>query len=131
MLTVTVTGLEEIRAATDPATFERSMAVGLWEAAEALMNTVKGNMPDVSGFGSKGIPVDTGRLKGSVERRKVQLLAAEVYAGTNYSLYVHDGTAKTPARPFFRWALEDFGAKEKMEKVMIEKIGSGLRLRVV
>lgn len=131
MLTVTVTGLEAIQAATDPATFERSMAVGLWEAAEALMNTVKANMPDIRGFASKGIPVDLGGLKRSIERRRLQLLAVEVYAGTNYSLYVHDGTARTAARPFFQWALQDFGAIEKMEKVMIEKIGSGLRLRVV
>ena len=107
------------------------MDAGLWESAEALMNTVKGNMPDISGFSSKGIPVDTGRMKGSVERRRLQMMAAEVYAGTKYSRYVHDGTARTAARPFFQWALQDYGALEKMEKVMIEKLGGMLRLRVI
>ena len=37
------------------------------------------------------------------------LMAAEVYTGVSYGGYVHQGTARMPARPFFTWQLEDFG----------------------
>ncbi len=131
MITVSIEGLDKIKKALDPSEFKERVDSGLWESSEVLMNTVKGNMPDISGFGSKGIPVDTGRLKGSVDRRRIQMMAAEVYAGTNYSKFVHDGTKRMAGRPFFEWALQDYGALKKMEKVLIEHVGSGLRLRVV
>ena len=135
MITVEIEGLNELIAAFDPDEFEKRMDAGLWEAAEVLMNTVQGNMPDVSarttGYGAKGIPVDTGRLKASIERRKVQLLAAEVYAGTDYSRYVHDGTEKVPARPFFQWALQDFGGIGKIEVVLSQHMERALRVKML
>lgn len=48
-------------------------------------------------------PVDTGRLRGSINWRIVieggQLVA---YVGTNvsYAIYVHEGTSRMPGRPF-------------------------------
>jgi hypothetical protein len=66
----------------------------------------------------KGIPVDTGRMRQSIQKRKIALLAAEVDAPTNYSRFVHDGTREMPARQFFVWALDDFGGRERLAQVV-------------
>jgi len=138
MISIQFEGLEKIYKSMDPDNFQRKMGEAVWEISELLMNTVQGNMPDVSakttGYGAKGIPADTGRLKASISRRKLRLLGAEVYAGTNYSKIVHDeGNQKTgmPARPFFLWALEDFGAIQKGEKILLEYMGEALKISVV
>jgi HK97 gp10 family phage protein len=88
-------------------------------AAEKLRDFTK-TMPPVSvartGYDAKGIPVASGRMRQSVQKLNVSLLAAGVTARTKYAPFVHDGTGKMKARPFFDWALE-LGALEQIDKI--------------
>ena len=69
-----------------------------------------------TGFGAKGIPVDTGRLRQSIYKRQIQQLAAGVYPKVKYGGYVHEGTSKMPARPYLQWALE-LGAQKAIDAI--------------
>ncbi len=90
-------------------------------SAEVLRDDAK-RMPAVSakttGYGAHGLPVDTGHMLQSIQKRKTQLLAADVYANTNYSAHVHDGTSKMPARPFFLCFLPTSGGEKKIELIL-------------
>jgi HK97 gp10 family phage protein len=90
-------------------------------AAEYARDATK-KIPPVSakttGYGIPGVPVDTGRMRQSIQKRKLSLLAAEVYAGTNYSKFVHDGTSKKPPQPFFEDMLTQFGGKEAIAGIV-------------
>ena len=46
-------------------------------------------------------------------------MAAEIFTGVHYGGYVHGGTSRMPARPFFTWQLEDFQGKEKIEIILL------------
>ena len=123
-VTLVIEGLDKIQSLVDPAKFDRAVARGLDRSVQIWRDDVK-TMPAVSaattGYGAKGIPVDTGRLRQSVQARRTGLLAAGVVAPLQYASYVEEGTSKMPARPFFEWALE-LGALQKMEDAMNREI---------
>lgn len=47
---------------------------------------------------------DTGNLAASIQQAKIGQLHYEVYTVVDYAGYVHDGTERMGARPFFVWA---------------------------
>jgi hypothetical protein len=55
----------------------------------------------------------------SIQKRRLGLMGAEVYTATNYAGFVHDGTGRMPARPYFKWLWEDFEG-EQMTEVIIQ-----------
>jgi len=130
---ITLDGIEKFLRVVDPVRATRELDRGVNRAAEVLRDETK-KMPPVSaartGYGAKGIPVapvSGGTLRQSIQKRKLGLMAAEVYVGAHYGGFVHQGTPRMAARPFFRWQLEDFGGKEKIEIVVtaaLERIAS-------
>lgn len=54
-------------------------------------------------------PVDTGRLRSSIEMVFVGVLAVRVGTNVEYALYVEMGTRDSPAQPFLRPALASLG----------------------
>lgn len=102
-------GFDQIMTMLDPVRFVQEMDKTVDLMGQELRDYTK-NLPAVSakgtGYGARGIPVDTGRMRQSIEKRKVQLMAVDIAAATNYSRFVHEGTGKMPGRPFFQWAAE-------------------------
>lgn len=67
-------------------------------------------------------PIDTGRMRGGIEVKKSSPLRAIIQTSniTPYAVYVHEGTRKMKARPFF-----DITAKYKayqIEKMFNEEV---------
>jgi hypothetical protein len=122
---VSIEGLDKFLTICDPARFLKEMDKAVNHAAELLRDETK-RMPPVSGprdgYDAKGIPVDSGRMRQAVQKRRLALLAAEVYVPVQYSGFVHDGTSRIPSRPFLLWVLEDFGGKEKIQAIVIEAL---------
>lgn len=118
---ITIEGIDEWLTMVDPQRFTREMDWAVQRSAEFLRDNTK-KLPPVSaartGYQTPGIPVDTGRLRQAIQKRKLALMAAEIYTGTHYAGYVHDGTSRMPARPFFKWSLEEFGGEEAVEKIV-------------
>lgn len=54
----------------------------------------------------KRSPVDTGRMRSSIQHRKIDALTGEVKTGVNYAIYVHEGTRYMSGRPFLREAID-------------------------
>lgn len=52
---------------------------------------------------------DTGNLANSFQHAKIGQMTYEIYTTVEYAKYVHDGTYKMAARPFFVWALDSVG----------------------
>lgn len=102
-------GFDKIEAMLDPVRFVQEMDRTVDLMGQELRDYAK-TLPPVSakrtGYEPRGIPVDTGRLRQSIEKRKTQLLAVDVAAATAYSKFVHDGTGRMPPRPFFVWSAE-------------------------
>jgi hypothetical protein len=132
-VSITIEGLDKFLTVLDPARAVRELDKAVNRAAEVLRDDTK-KMPPVSkdrtGFDAKGIPVapvSGGTLRQSIQKRRVALMAAEVYVGVGYGENVHQGTSRMPARPFFTWQLEDFHGKEKIEIILhaaLERIAS-------
>lgn len=126
-LTVTIDGLDKFKTLLSPATFQRAVGEGIDKASAFLRDEVK-RMPPVSakttGYGAKGIPVATGLTRQSIQKKRVALMAAEVFAGTRYSGFVHQGTSRMPARPFFEWELNEFGGLQKVGAIMAQTLSS-------
>src|SRR3712207_391362 len=120
MMTIQISGLDEIVRKLEPTRAVRAFDLAVDRAAEALRDTTR-QLPPVSarriGYGERGIPVDSGRMRQAIQKRKTQLLAAEVGAFVKYSGYVHDGTGKMPARPFFEWSFQ-MGGEAAIERAV-------------
>jgi hypothetical protein len=118
---ITIDGLDEWRSIVDPARFAKEMDSAVQRAAEMLRDEAK-KMPPVSaattGYETPGIPVDHGRLRQSIQKRRLSLLGAEIFTATNYAAHVHDGTSRMPARPYFRWLWEDFEGEQLTEVII-------------
>lgn len=130
MITLEITGLGKIAGKIAPERLDRAMDLAVDRAAQVLRDETK-RLPAVSaartGYGAKGVPVDTGRMRQSLRVRKLRMLAADVYTGVKYGGYVHSGTSRMPARPFFLWALRDFGAKAKIARMVNETLSRLLK----
>lgn len=110
-----------------PAKAVKVYAKAVSRATEKLRDMTK-RLPPVSaertGYAAKGIPVapkNGGTLRQSIQKKQISLLAAGVTARTNYAEYVHQGTARMPARPFFEWSLE-LGAEEEIDRIFADAI---------
>ena len=73
-----------------------------------------------TGYGAKGMPVDTGRLRGSIQKKKLQALAVGIGPTVKYGKFVHGGvdSRSVPARPFMEWSLE-LGAQKMIDAIFI------------
>lgn len=124
---VTIEGLEKFMPLVDDVRFLGEMDQAVMRSARELTSATQ-RMPPVSasttGYGAKGIPVAPkygGSLRQGIQPRKVTLLAADIVTGGNgskYGGYVHDGTSKMQARPFFKWLLEDFGGEAIINTIL-------------
>jgi HK97 gp10 family phage protein len=127
MITVQLTGLDAIRAKL-AAVNQNSIDDAMQEAADKVAFDTQ-NMPPVSahttGYGVPGIPVAPkygGTLRQSVHSLKLGPLEYQVIADTDYSGYVHEGTSKMPARPFFEWVLTKFDGLKHIEEIINDRI---------
>ncbi len=123
---VEIEGIEAWLKVTDGDRFLVEMDRTLRQGSAMLRDAAK-RMPPVSakrtGYAALGIPVDTGLTRQKIVSKKNGPLDYSDVAETNYSGYVHDGTSRMPARPFFAWLLHDFGGLDKLEVV----VADGLR----
>ena len=114
-------GLDKFMEIVDPVRFVNEIDRAMDRASSLLRDETK-RMPAVSakttGYAALGIPVDTGRMRQSIQKRKIGTFEYEVYADTNYSAFIHEGTGRMPARPFFTWLLNDFGGVQMLEIVL-------------
>ena len=101
---------------------------GVDKAAENIVKLTQ-KMPPVnvasSGYGALGIPVAPkygGTMRQMIHVNNLGRLRKEILADTDYAVYVHDGTYKMQARPFFKWALEEFGGMEIIEATIQEEL---------
>ncbi len=117
-VSLAITGLDALAQRFDPARLRAELSKTVDDSAQLLRDDTK-RMPPVSaattGYAAVGIPVDTGRLRQSIQYRKTGELEAVVSADVQYSIFVQDGTSRMPARPFFRFALETGTQKKIIE----------------
>lgn len=67
---------------------------------------------------------DTGHLAASISWAKLGVANIIIYTDVDYAGYVHDGTEKMSARPFFVWAFDAHVKKvERALEMLLE--GSG------
>ena len=127
MITVSLEGFDQMLEIVDPVRFTQIMDPTVYRAASTLRDLAK-KMPPVSasrtGYGAHGIPVAPlrgGTLRSSIQAQKLGLFAAGVYTNpgiASYGGYVHDGTGRMPARPWFQWLLDDFQGKDIIEVII-------------
>jgi len=72
---------------------------------KALDIVVKKSAYLIEGESKKKTPVDTGRLKSSIQT-KLKTMEAIIMPKTDYAIYVHEGTYKMKARSFMKWGIE-------------------------
>src|SRR5689334_1939205 len=127
-VTVTIQGLDRWRQVLDPSRLTAEVDRAIQQAAQQLSNDTQ-NLPPVnkarSGWDAKGVPVAPkygGSLRQSIHAQRLGLLAAGVVTGVSYGSYVHDGTSKMPARPYFQWLLEDFDGLGTVEGLLTEAL---------
>jgi len=108
---IVIEGLDKIESMVDPQRLGIGLDQALQRSAQVWRDDTK-KMPPVSasrtGYGAKGIPVAPkhgGTLRQMIQSRRVSSIAAEVFGGAQYTPFVHEGTSKMPARPFFEWSL--------------------------
>jgi len=131
MTTIEISGLDSIQKMLSGALQQQTFDRILDRCAQAWADETK-KMPAVSakttGYGTKGIPVDTGRLRQSIHSKRISSIAAGVVAPVQYASYIHAGTGKMPDRPFFDWALE-LGGLRRMEGIVNEEISRAMNAR--
>lgn len=126
---VTANGLQQIQGILSNAKLVRTLGKALSEASASARDMTK-KLPAVSakstGYDARGIPVDTGRMRQSIQKKRMSLLAAGVFANANYSGFVHDGTSRVKDRPFFKWMLE-LGGRDKIQFILERHLSNFLR----
>lgn len=69
------------------------------------------------------VPVDTGRLKGSIEASMVDDFTGNITLGTEYMWYVEYGTYKMRAQPFIRPSVEKMRSSlQRAAEIMTEEL---------
>ena len=90
---VDIQGLDKMLTLVDVPRAQAEIDRAINRAAEQLRDQAK-KMPPVSGprdgYAAMGIPVDTGRLRQSIQKRRLALMAAEIFAPVDYGIHVHD-----------------------------------------
>jgi hypothetical protein len=121
---VRVNGLNDVQRnlALFPDLARKEYAEAVKRGGQTLADETKRMRPvsaKTTGYGAKGIPVDSGRLRQSIRSRSLSLLAAGVSPFVGHGIHVHEGTNKMPARHFFDWALE-LGAQKKIDQHFVD-----------
>jgi len=75
-----------------------------------------------TGYGAKGIPVDSGRMRQSIHKRRISNIAAGVVTPVGYGEKVRFGAATMLGRESLHFALEDFGAMAKIDGIVQEEL---------
>ena len=123
MIQIEFIGFDKLLKLTDAVRTTTILDKAVDRMAQVLRDETK-KLPPVSasrtGYSAVGIPVDTGRLRQSIQKQKVALMAADVFAATSYARHVHQGTGSVPARPFFVWAYEI--SQDKLQQVLNEAV---------
>jgi HK97 gp10 family phage protein len=70
------------------------------------------------------VPVDTGRLRSSIETT-VRPLEGTVRTNVEYAHFVHDGTRNMRARPFMRDAADEAG--REIEQIFIKAVHDAIQ----
>lgn len=129
-LSVQITGLDAF--VNQLASFDGQKVLGdaVERAADRIVSDVQDMLPVSAGeigYGPHGIPVAPkygGTLRQSIHSVRTGLLEAEVIPGVDYADFVHAGTVKMPARPFFQWVLEEFGGQQHIEDIVDTALSS-------
>ena len=129
-VSLNLTGIDKLQSVFDSKRFDEQLVKTMRQATQLYADETK-KLPPVSakttGYGAKGIPVDTGRMRQGIRPLDVVAVAAgvtgAVIADTNYSGLVQDGTSKMPPRPFFRFAYE-LGVKAKLETMFTNMLST-------
>lgn len=70
--------------------------------ADAVTESIKATSLKVSNVAKQIVPVDTGRLKSSIQISNLTKVSAEVGTNVEYAPYVEFGTNKQRAQPYLR-----------------------------
>jgi len=131
MTTIEISGLDSVARLLSGPVQQQTYDRILDRSAQAWADETK-KMPAVSarttGYGAKGIPVDTGRLRQSIHAKRISSIAAGVVAPVQYASYIHGGTGNMPDRPFFEWALE-LGVLRRMEGIVNDELSRSMNGR--
>ncbi len=76
------------------------------EAHEKIERVLQDGALKTQGLAQQLAPVDTGRLRASIEFRKVGNLIFEVFTVVNYATFVEHGTIYASSQPFLRPSFE-------------------------
>lgn len=71
-------------------------------------------------------PIDTGFLRGPGMNTTFDALTGHIGNDAPYASFVHDGTSKMSARPFFEWGIE--AGESQVQKTFDEAINQFLQL---
>jgi len=82
--------------AKSPQVFIKVFDVAIKKSITVLLGTTRARTP-----------IDTGFLKGKGMETTFEALTGRITNSAPYSTYVHEGTSKMQARPFFMWGVED------------------------
>lgn len=83
--------------------------------AEQSLKMIRGLTIAVSNQAKMFAPVDTGRLRQSIEHKMIGPLEGEVFTPTEYAPFIEYGTRNMSAQPFMRPALDEM-SKRAAEK---------------
>ena len=104
---------------------------GLLEAAQKeLLLEIDGACRDTAleleGNAKKDCPVDTGRLRASIQTEKEDIAKYKVGTNVDYATAVHDGTRKQAAQPFLigkNTTIAEDNLAKRIEKAIEKVVG--------
>lgn len=96
-LTVKIEGLESIQKS-----FRQSPRV----FTTVFDRAIKKSIFVLLGTSREVTPVDTGFLRGAGMQTTFEALIGKLENTAPYAVYVHDGTSRMDARPFFEWGID-------------------------
>lgn len=96
------------------------------ELRDQLRRAIKKATFGILGASRTFTPVDTGFLRGPGMKTTFEDLIGVIENIANYAIFVHDGTSKMRARPFFDEGIQTFGSSidpifEKSVEVTIDR----------
>ena len=107
---ITIKGFDELRKniAKNPEVVRAEMANYYYRVITVLERTLS-TSPWAVGSGGGGVPVRTGHLLSQSVHREFLTDTARIYTdlvSAPYGRYVHDGTSKMRARPYYDYAID-------------------------
>lgn len=126
-LVLTLRGAERLIRATKTAQPTMRKRAGVFFArAMREYNRILMRNPWAVGSRGGGVPTDTKNLRDTLER-EITPEFLRISETTNYGEYVHDGTRRMKARPFFDYAKEQADSRIRFyEKKLLEDLRNHL-----